>query len=321
MSRSRLFTSWLAGDFERFVALKRASGASYVSQENLLLAFDRYIGTQAPEPPLRGETLFQYLSSLDRLSPRGRDNAVGVVWPAVTYAKRHGADVEEIPARPSKSWSRYWRERQPYILSVTEVRNLLVAARQLPPVAKLRSATTATLLGLLYVTGIRIGEALALNVGDLDCHDRILTIMRGKFGKSRALPLRRSTVEALVHYMEHPLRSVGTEGSAPIFVSNRRRRLAQPTVQSNLHRACLAAGMARPWPRLHDFRHTFAVSRVAAWYEQGCDVNALLPALSTYLGHVSVEHTRLYLTANGVLLEHAADRFEHQTRALDEVLL
>ena len=100
----------------------------------------------------------------------------------------------------------------------------------------------------------------------------------------------------------------------------RQRRLSDTAARQALASACLTAGIAEPFPRPHDFRHTFAVSRVAAWYEQGRDVNALLPALSTYLGHSSVEHTRLYLLANGVLLQQAAVRFEHHTRALDEVL-
>ena len=318
MTGSRAFTSWLAPYFERFVALRRASGASYLSQKNLLLAFDRHLGGSAPKPPLLRETLIQYLASLDRLSPRGWENAVGVVWPAVAYALRHGAPSETLPARPP-SPSTSWRQRQPRILSATEVASLLAAARRFPPADGLRGATTATLLGLLYTTGIRIGEALALEVGDLDCHDQILTVRLGKYGKSRALALRESTVEALVCYVDHPLRPVGTDAPAPIFVSCRRRRLSYSAVRSALQEACLAAAIIKPWPRPHDFRHTFAVSRVAAWYAEGRDVNVLLPILSTYLGHVSVENTRLYLTANGILLERAAARFAHSTRALDEV--
>lgn len=318
MTRPRAFTSWLASHFDHFVALRRASGAGYVSQRNLLLAFDRYLGEHAPEAPLLRETLMQYLASLDRLSPRGWDNVVGVVWPAVAYALRHGASIEALPARPPKP-SRHWRQRQPHILSATEVASILAAARRLPPADSLRPATTATLFGLLYTTGMRIGEALALDVGDLDRCDRILTIRKGKFGKSRALPLRESTVEALVRYLDHPLRPVGTAASDPIFVSCRRRRLSDPTVRPALQKACLGAGIPKPWPRPHDFRHTFAVSHVAAWYAEGKDVNALLPTLSTYLGHLSVENTRLYLTANGTLLEQAAERFEHSTSALDEV--
>jgi len=320
MIRSRAFTSWLAPHFERFVALRRASGAGYASQRQLLLAFDRYVASYALEPPLLRETLIQYLGSLDRLSPRGWDNVVGVVWPALAYALRHGAPVEALPTRPAKP-SRYWRQRQPRILSATEVGSLLAAARRLPPVDSLRPVTTATLLGLLYTTGMRIGEALALDIGDLDPRDRILTIRRGKFGKSRALPLRDSTVEALLRYVNHPLRRVGKEASAPFFVSGRRRRLSYSTVWTALQNACLATEIPKPFPRPHDFRHTFAVNRVAAWYVEGRNVNALLPALSTYLGHVSVENTRLYLTANGTLLEQASARFAQKTSALDEVQL
>lgn len=319
MSSPPAFTSWLAVYFERFVALKRASGPAYESQEKLLLAFDRYISGHAPKPPLTGDILMQYLASLDRLSPRGRDNAVGVVWPALAHALRHGAQIETLPARPPKP-AGYWRQKQPRILSVTEIRSILAAARRLPPVDGLRPATSATLLGLLYTTGIRVGEALALNIGDLDRHDRILTIRRGKFGKSRALPLRESTTEALLRYIHHALRPVSRDAAAPIFVSCHRRRLSGPSAWTTVRVACLAAGLAEPLPRPHDFRHSFAVNHIAAQYSQGRDVNALLPALSTYLGHVSVENTRLYLVANGGLLQQAATLFAHSTRALDEVL-
>jgi integrase len=131
--------------------------------------------------------------------------------------------------------------------------------------------------------------------------------------------LRDSTFEALLRYVNDPLRPVGREPSAPFFVSGRRRRLSDPTVRLAIRDACLAAEVPKPLPRPHDFRHTFAVNRVAAWYVERRNVNALLPALSTYLGHVSIENTRLYLTANGVLLDQAAARFAHQTSALDEV--
>ncbi len=319
MRKPRTFTSWLASHFEDFITLKRAGGARYVLERYLLLAFDRYVGTHAPKPPLLRETLTQYLASLERLSPSAWNNVVRVVWLALAYALRHGAPVEPLPARPPRP-SRYYRQRQPRILAATQVADLVVAARRLPPVDSIHSATMATLLGLLYTTGVRIGEALALDVGDLDRRDRILTVRKGKFDKIRALPLRESTGEALVRYLDHPLRRVGTQASAPLFVSSRRRRLSYPEVRQAMRSACLAAGIAEPWPRPHDLRHTFAVSRVEAWYAQGRDVNALLPALSTYLGHLSIENTRRYLIANGALLEKAAARFEHHTGALDEVL-
>ncbi len=318
MTRPRAFTSWLAPYFESFVALKHASGAVYLSQRRKLVAFDRYLGRQAAQPPLVSETLLRYLATLQHLSPRSRDNVVTVVWAAVTYAQRHGAEVDALPVRPPTSPMQY-RERPPHIFSATNLASLLDAARGSPPASSLRPATIATLLGLLSTTGMRIGEALALDVGDLDREDRILTIRKGKFGKTRALPLRESTAHALTCYIDHPLRRLGAEASAPFFVLDR-RRLSYQTARVAFRDACRTAGLSEPLPRLHDLRHTFAVSRVAECYEQGQDVDTLLPALSTYLGHVSVDKTRRYLVNNGILLEQAALRFGRQANALDEVL-
>lgn len=106
---------------------------------------------------------------------------------------------------------------------------------------------------------------------------------------------------------------------APVFESELHRRLSHPAAGTLFARACANAGIAGR-VRLHDLRHTFAVQRVATWYSTGCDLHALLPALSTYLGHVSVENTRTYLRVNGLLLEAACRRFEARTAGLDEVL-
>jgi len=319
MSKPFSFGSWLAPYFDRFVTLRRASGAGYETQARLLRAFDCFLKKECPQPPLSREVLRRYLASLDRLSPRGRNNVVSVLWPALGHALMHGAEVEELPERSPRP-PRYWRERPPRILSLEEVEGLLDAARKLPPLGSLRPATTVTLLGLLYVTGLRIGEALALNVGDLNLQDRTLTVRNGKFGKSRSLPLRVSTIGALRRYLVHPCRPVGTNAFAPFFVSGRRRRLAYSTLASALKQACKGAGIPSPWPRPHDFRHTFAISRLSEWYAKGRDAYALLPILSTYLGHVSVENTRQYLIANGPLLQEAASRFAERAQALDEVL-
>ena len=318
MRRPHSYTSWLGPYFERFVGLRRAMGACYDAQQYRLRAFDRYLVATAPRPPLKRETLLRYLASRDGLSPQARDNVVSVLWPALSHARRHGASIEPLPARPPRP-PHHTRQRLVRIVTAPEVVRLLTAARLLPPQDTLRGATIATLIGLLYTTGMRIGEALALDIGDLDRRDRILTIRRGKFDKSRCVPLRKSTCDALVGYVEDPRRRVGTGGSAPVFVSGMRRRLVYETARSSIYAACRIADLSKPWPRPHDFRHTFAVGRVAAWYRQGRDVDALLPALSTYLGHVSVEGTRLYLIANGGLLEQAGARFEHWTSALDEV--
>ncbi len=317
MNRPPQLASWLASDFGRFVSLRRAAGARYDSQVLLLEAFDRYVRERVPHPPLRRQHVLDYVEGLTRLCDRARDNAVCVVWQALTYAILHEAPVDPLPPRPHPAPPRL-RVRPPRLVTLAEVQAILTASRRLPPLAGLRAVTTATLVGLLWTTGMRIGEALALDVGDVEPTQHLLTIRRGKFGKTRILPLRESTTAALGCYVQHPERSCDMAPSSPLFVSGRRRRLSYPAAAKNFHAAVAAAEIApQRAPRFHDMRHSFALQRVAHWYATGRDVHALLPALSTYLGHVSVEHTRCYLQANGVLLEHASRLFEARTRVLD----
>lgn len=312
----RPFTSWLAEHFERFITLKRAGGAIYGSQHNLLLAFDRYLVQYAAEPPLERDTLLRYLA-LSEKTPRARDNVVSVLWQALAYARHRGARVERLPERPPKAPA-YWRRRQPRIVSSEEMKRWLRAAHDLPPLGGWRAVSIVTLLGLLWVTGMRIGEALALHVDALDRAHGILTVVRGKFGKSRTLPLRPSSLQALARYIDHPLRPIQATAASPIFVSTRRRRLSRAAAQAGIDTAARAAAISPPRPQPHDLRHTFAVSRLAACYADGRDPQVLLPILSTYLGHGSIEATRQYLLANGSILEQAARRFSAYTRIEDE---
>jgi integrase len=309
------FSSWLAPYFRRFVALKRAGGAAFETPTKLLAQFDRFIGSPS-RPPLRRGDLVRYLASLAPLFPRSRENAICVAWAALAHAQRHGARVELLARPPAPSGS--LRKRRVRIVTPAEFERIFAAAERMAPILGLRAATTSTLIGLLYTTGLRIGEARSLDVADLDVAAAILTVRRGKFGKSRLLPIRESTLRALQRYLAHPRRRVGAEGSLPLFVSGRRRRLSHSSALQNFRLACRLAGLVPPYPRLHDLRHSFAVGRVATWYEHGRDVDALLPILSTYLGHVSVENTRAYLVTNGVLLERAAARFAQKTTFLDE---
>ncbi|HEY4812592.1 MAG TPA: tyrosine-type recombinase/integrase [Solirubrobacteraceae bacterium] len=310
------FSSWLAPYFRRFVQLKRAGGAAFDTQERLLARFDRFVGPRR-RPPLRRQVLVDYLGSLAPLFARSRENAISLVWDALAHSQRHGAEIDLVARPPSPGGS--LRRQRPQVIMLPEVERILVAARNLPPTGGLRSATTATLIGLLYATGIRIGEAHALDVGDLDIEAKVLTVRRGKFGKARLLPVRASTVQALQAYMAHPRRRAAKESGSPLFVSGRGRRLVHGVALPNFRAACHIAGIAQPYPRLHDLRHSYAVCRLADWYAQGRDVDSLLPILSTYLGHVSIENTRTYLTANGLLLDRAATIFAAKTTFLDEV--
>jgi integrase len=319
---SARFVSWLAPRFERFIAVKRSGGAGYTTQADHLAAFDRYLIQGAHRAPLRRDAMLAFVSTLARLSPRGRDNVVSVVWQALRFARRHGARIEALPPPPPKAPS-YSRLREPRIVRVEEIRGVLEQARTLSgsrqPDAH-RAATYPTLIGLLFATGMRIGEALGLDEGDVDLDAGLVTIRRGKFGKRRVLPVRECTLAALQCFMEDSRRPAARGPTTPLFVSSKRRRLSQATAWRTFKSLCRRAGLAAPLPSLHDLRHSFAVLSVAGWYREDRDINALLPVLSTYLGHVSVQNTRSYLRQNGLLLEHACRRFTIETGRLDQVL-
>lgn len=309
------FRSWLAPHLRAFVALKRATGCDYRSQERILRGFDRHVHRQV-RASLSASGLADYLKTKDHLAPRSRDNVVAVLWQALAHAKRHGAQVTAPPLHPPKPTIRVDRH-QPRILTEAELGALLSAATHLSPKGSYRPITTMTIIGLLWATGLRIGEALALDTGDFDARERLLTVREGKFGKARILALRDSTAAALDRYLHHPLRQETRCSTAPLFISLRRKRLCVDSFHHNFVAAWTEAALPGPRPRVHDLRHAFAVRRVAQWYEAGEDVNSKLPALSTYLGHVSVENTRLYLVANGALLQAASVRFEQGVLALD----
>jgi site-specific recombinase XerD len=168
------------------------------------------------------------------------------------------------------------------------------------------------LLGLLYSTGIRIGEAFALNLEDFHSQEPSLYVAKGKFRKARWVPLSASVSGALCSYVERR-RAMGLCGpDAPLLVNQRGRRLCHPTVYHaflRLLRQCGIPHSRDTGPRIHDMRHTFAVHRLLAWYRDGQDVNARLPWLATYLGHVDIQSTQVYLQATAELLEQVDQRF------------
>jgi integrase len=217
--------------------------------------------------------------------------------------------LEWLPAPPAA-------RRVPYLYTDAEVCALVQAARTLPG---LKGATYATLIGLLAATGMRVGEAIALARDDVDPHDRVLCVRQGKFGKSRALPLHPTTTAALRVYARARDRVLPHPRSPSFLLSRAGTRLHYTNVHATflrlLHRAGLAA--RRPSrPRLHDLRHTFAVTTLVRWYRAGVDVEVRLPALSTYLGHVAPSSTYWYLTATPELLQLAHRRAQrvHEAR-------
>jgi integrase len=203
----------------------------------------------------------------------------------------------------------------PYIYSRRELRQLLEAVPRCQRNVECRiSATTLrTLLLILYGTGMRVGEALRLRLVDVDLDNSVITIRGTKFYKSRLVPLGRDVVRLLREYLAAPGR--WNQHYQPVFQSRLKNAIGHKLVETAFRRLCGLAGVRRSdasshQPRLHDLRHTFAVHRLTEWYRKGADVQPLLPALSTYLGHVDLRSTQCYLTMTPELLAEANRRFQ-----------
>jgi integrase len=213
---------------------------------------------------------------------------------------------------PPNLFSARLRRATPYIYSERQLADLLAATDILS--TPHRAATYRTLIALLAVTGMRIGEAIALDNSDVDFEAELLLIRDTKFGKTRELALHPSTAAALRRYRRRRDRPRHPGGSEAVFVSVRGSRLHYRSVQWGFKRLLEEAGVtarsAECRPRLHDLRHTFAVATLLDGYREGGDVESRLAALSTYLGHIEPAHTYWYLSAAPELMELAAQRLE-----------
>lgn len=204
------------------------------------------------------------------------------------------------------------RRVTPYLYSEADVAALMIAAGQLR--SPLAAATMSTFIGLVFGTGMRRGEVLGLDCGDVDPASGVLSIREAKFRKPRQLPLHPSTVAALTDYAARRDRLCPHPRTAALLVSSSGARLSASTVSQTFRDLLRTAGIEQPSSarraRIHDARHSFAVRTLLGWYRDGGDVQARLPLLSTYLGHADPRHTYWYLTAAPELLVLAADRLE-----------
>jgi site-specific recombinase XerD len=218
----------------------------------------------------------------------------------------------EIP--PSGLLAQKSERAKPYPYTDEEVVRLMQAAATLPSAHGLRAQSYCCLLGLLAVTGLRIGEALALKREDVDLSAGLLMIRSAKFDKSRWVPLHRSTQEALLAYAEHRDRTLGRTTTESFFVSEQGNPLVAATVRRTFRALCRQTGLHGAVdydePRLHHFRHRFATETLLQWYRSNQDIERKLPVLATFLGHTHVSDTYWYVSARPALMAQAVKRLE-----------
>lgn len=293
------------------------------------LALRRGLGTELKGP---GAYLRHFVEFLDREGATIVTTELALRWAmeptdstAATWARRL-ADARrflawlstvdprtEVP--PLGLLPEQYRRRPPYIYSDQEIESIVNEAARLSSSVGLRGHTYSTLFGLFSVTGLRHGEALALDREDVDLSSGVLTIRCAKFGKSRFVPVHDSTREALRQYVRRRDACVPHPRSPAFFLADRGTRITQDSARHNFALVSRVIGL-RPdgptrhgrGPRLHDMRHRLAVKTLVRWYREGRDVERELPKLSTYLGHAHVADTYWYIEAVPELLQLATER-------------
>ena len=292
-----------------YLKLRRQLGYKMESVEFMLRNFVQF-AQQEGAGVIRTKLVLQWATQ-PKVKPGQSANRLGVVRRFADYVSAHDARTE-VPAQ--KFLPYHFHRQDPYHYSDEQVVKLVNAARQINPVSEIKGHTLGTVLGLLAVTGMRVGEALALDDGDLDFSQALLTIRLAKGGKSRVIPLHASTISALRHYASirdgiHPNRP-----SPAFFVWDGGDRLVYDSVNRWFLLVACQIGLRKPGdqhgPRVHDLRHYFAIRTLLNWYRADADVEARLPELATYLGHVHVRDSYWYLSAVPELLQLATLRLE-----------
>lgn len=301
-------TGTLRMELADYLALRRALGYRLARPEKLLGQFLDHLDRA-------GESAITVAVALDwaRLPADGSPNwwayRLSAVRGFATYL--HALDpthqvpaAELLPHRPQRA--------SPYLYSETDIAALIAATGSLR--TPLRRATFTTLIGLLAVTGIRVGEAIALDRGDVDWSAGLLLVRHGKFDKARELALHPTTVDALRRYQRLRDRAAPDTVTSALFVSTAGTRLIYCNVHNAFHRLVRVAGLGPRSgscrPRIHDLRHTFAVRAMLDAYDAGQDGQIRLMLLSTWLGHVHPGSTYWYLSASPELMAVAGRRLE-----------
>lgn len=309
------FSSPLGLHMQKFIALGRSQGKIYRAEEYILCSFDRFLGSYSDPPrQLSDSILRQWLNLFSRHRPGTLYQNFAVIRQFCLYLRRF--DPNAYVPGPSLTPS-LPPPFLPHIYSRTELVAILKAARQLKPStwAPLRPQILYLLILLLYTTGIRLGEVLKLQLGDIDWENQSLYIRETKFFKSRSVPLSPSMMKELGDYLQLRQQSgAPTNPESPLFWNPHRqgphsRAVIQKPFRRMLQRLGLKPTRGRSGPRLHDMRHSFAVHRLEDWYRRGVDVQSRLGLLSTYLGHGRVASTQRYLTMTTELLQQASQRF------------
>jgi integrase len=303
------FTSCLADEMAHFVKFKQSSGSDYHCSAKLLFRFDQYLVFLLFKSKVLTRTIFQnYFKTINHLCGRGFTNHYSVLQQFSAWLNLHQTDSYVLERRRAVDRS---HSRPAYIFTIDQIKAILDNSADFSKKEEFIPGVYQTLFSLLYSTGIRIGEALALTYADYINDEKLIHIQKGKFRKERYLVVSNSAAKRLNEYIQNYKSILPLEDQSPLFVNIRTKPLTYQSARCTFIKTLNKSGINKDdsGPRLHDFRHTFAVHRLLQWYQTEEDINAKLPFLSTYMGHVDITSTQVYLEATSELLQAGCERF------------
>ena len=321
----RLFHSALAHHLQAYLEFKQKLG--YTSFYNLHAAkdFDGYL-------------LFRSVTSVRQLDERLVANwmhSIPTQAAATKNAKLRFARgflnylvrLDLLPDNPAQR-IHYLRQKvyKPYIYTLQEIHRILEAARGLQRryPNRLTGWTMETFVLLAYACGLRLGEAIRLKIEDVDFEQGCLALWKTKFHKERLVPFSPAVGQKLQAYLARRDKARLPAGPRDPFFAHPGGKYSKGGVQQRFHLLLALCGMTksgRGGPRLHDLRHAFAVHRLYKWYQEGHDILNKLPLLSTYMGHVNIENTQVYLTITQALLREGDRRFQSSFEGVSDKAL
>jgi len=306
----KTFKSIFGNHLSDYVDLRRGMGLRFKTQTSTLRAFDSYLYGRKYRGPLTQKLALAFANADPDASDDKRARRYGIVRCFSDYLATFEPDTA---CMDPKALSRPKRRRAAYIYTESELSSLLQEAKAISSKNPLRGITLHAMVGLAASTGLRISEVVRLSKSDVDLQTGTLLIRQTKFAKDRIVPTHSTTLDVLRDYAA--VRDVSfPDCDCPAFFINMwRQRFSASTLQLSFWDLTRRVGLRGPvgkGPRFHDLRHTFAVQRLIAWYKSGVDVQTMLPALATYMGHVHYTATAYYLTATPELLQLASDRLQ-----------
>ena len=296
----------------RYLAWKRSQGFRYDSLERDFASFSQYMGNKNVLE-ITPHQIAAYLNGAQSSNSTWH-HKYGHLRQFIDYLKHRG-ELKKSPMPPAIA--RHDKAFIPYIYSRSEISRLVdhrfvgwcvkANAKRIAP------ETLRALLLFLYGTGVSVGEALTLQMKHLDLKRNVVTLERPDEGRIRTIPIGRDVHKLLERYLALPVRR--EIQAAYVFVNVKGAPINPVTLGFNFQRLRRRAGITRPGrprnqPRMHDFRFTFAVHRIASWYRDGIDVPKKLPALAAYMGHTGLRAVERYLALTP---EHYREQLRHMS--------